>query len=261
MAATDNQEVKKTNRERMNERLRSRFPDRQFDDDEAFFGQINDDYDDYDKQISGYRDREKTFSDLFTGDRRSAVLFNRWRNGEDPLVQFIRLFGSEIKDKLDDPAFQEEIAAANKEYLDRITENEKYEAEYAKNREESAKADEEFQSENGLTDEQMDSVYAFIGEMVRDVVSGKITKETLAMAWKAVNHDADVEEAAAEAEVKGRNAKIRETLRKGKRGDGVPQLSGQGAAAPAGPKKDMGALGRYDGGYQDIYERGGFKRK
>lgn len=261
MAATDNQEVKKTNRERLNDRFRSRFPDRQFADDEEVFGQINDDYDDYDKQLSGYRDREKTFSDLFTGDRRSAVLFNRWRNGEDPVVMLIRLFGSDIKDKLDDPAFQEEIAAANKEYLDRITENERYEAEYAKNRQESAKADEEFQAENNLTDEQMDSIYAFIGSLVGDFVSGKITKDALAMAWKAVNHDVDVDEAAAEAEVKGRNAKIRETLRKGKRGDGVPQLSGQGAPAPAAPKKDMGALGRYDGGYQDIYERGGFTRK
>ena len=47
MAKPDNKEVK-TKRDLVSERGRSRYPDRQFDDDEALFGQIGDDYDDYD---------------------------------------------------------------------------------------------------------------------------------------------------------------------------------------------------------------------
>ena len=48
----NNTEVK-SNRERYTERLKAKYPDREFADDEALFGQINDDYDGYDKELSG----------------------------------------------------------------------------------------------------------------------------------------------------------------------------------------------------------------
>lgn len=51
----NNTEVK-SNRERYTERLKAKYPDREFADDEALFGQINDDYDGYDKELSGYKD-------------------------------------------------------------------------------------------------------------------------------------------------------------------------------------------------------------
>lgn len=54
----NNTEVK-SNRERYTERLKAKYPDREFADDEALFGQINDDYDGYDKELSGYKEREK----------------------------------------------------------------------------------------------------------------------------------------------------------------------------------------------------------
>ena len=55
----NNTEVK-SNRERYTERLKAKYPDREFADDEALFGQINDDYDGYDKELSGYKEREKS---------------------------------------------------------------------------------------------------------------------------------------------------------------------------------------------------------
>ena len=39
-----------TNRDRYAERLKAKYPDREFADDEAIFGQANDDYDNYDNQ-------------------------------------------------------------------------------------------------------------------------------------------------------------------------------------------------------------------
>lgn len=44
-----NNEVVKSKRDLAMERIKAKYPDKSFDDDEAFFGQINDDYDDYDK--------------------------------------------------------------------------------------------------------------------------------------------------------------------------------------------------------------------
>ena len=44
----------KSRRDQLGERLKKRYPDREFADDEALFGQVNDDYDDYDNQIGQY---------------------------------------------------------------------------------------------------------------------------------------------------------------------------------------------------------------
>lgn len=51
----------KSNRDKYMERMKGKYPDREFSDDEALFGQINDDYDGYDKEIAGYKEREKAF--------------------------------------------------------------------------------------------------------------------------------------------------------------------------------------------------------
>ena len=94
MANVKNQQVT-SKREAFNERLRSRYPDKSFEDEEALFGQISDDYDEYDKNIAGYQEREKAFVDMFNKDPRSAAFLQDWRNGEDPEVALIRRHGKE----------------------------------------------------------------------------------------------------------------------------------------------------------------------
>ena len=54
MEKVENSQVK-SKRDQFKERMKGKYPDRDFEDDEVFFGQINDDYDDYDKQLSGYK--------------------------------------------------------------------------------------------------------------------------------------------------------------------------------------------------------------
>ena len=47
----------KSRRDQFGERLKKKYPDREYADDEALFGQINDDYDEYDNKLSGYEER------------------------------------------------------------------------------------------------------------------------------------------------------------------------------------------------------------
>ena len=115
----NNTEVK-SNRERYTERLKAKYPDREFADDEALFGQINDDYDGYDKELSGYKEREKALSDLFASNPQSAAFLTDWRKGEDPIIGMVRKFGDDFKAALEDPEKQEALAAANKEFAERI---------------------------------------------------------------------------------------------------------------------------------------------
>lgn len=254
-------ETVKSKRDLALERLRGKYPEEQFDDDEQLFGRINDDYDQYDSELAGYKEREGKFSDMFTSDPRSARLMMGWKNGDDPAVALIRLYGQDIKDAIDDPDKQEAIAEANKEYMERVAQEQQYEEEYSANLAESLTLLEKAQQEKGLSDEQIDDAMAWFIGVAKDAMMGKFSPETIEMIIKAQNYDNDVAQAGEEGEVRGKNAKVTETLRKPSRGDGTAQLDGKnggGRRKPAMP--DMGAIDRYADGNMNIFERGGEKR-
>lgn len=252
----------KSNRDKYTERLKSKYPDREFADDEALFGQINDDYDNYDKQLSDYQGREKALSDLFTSNPRSAAFLTDWRNGEDPIISLVRKFGDDFKEALEDPEKQEALAAANKEYAERIAKENEFEEQYQKNITETYATIEKIQQEQGYSDDDIDKAMEFLIGIMKDGILGKFEAESITMAIKAIKHDSDVEQADREGEVRGRNTRIEEKLRKGGKNDGTANLAGKngGGGSAARQMPDLGALGNYDGG-QNIWERGGEKRR
>lgn len=182
MEKVENSQVK-SKRDQFKERMKGKYPDRDFDDDEVFFGQINDDYDDYDKQLSGYKEREGKFSDMFSSDPRSAKFLMNWKDGKDPAVELVRQFGTDIADAINDPDRQEEIADANKEFVERVAKEKELDGIYQKNLEESLKVISDYQQQNGLSDEQVDGAMEFLIGITRDAVMGKFTAETIGI-WQ-----------------------------------------------------------------------------
>ena len=170
--------------------------------------------------------------------------------------------GDDFKAALEDPEKQEALATANKEFAERIAQEKEYEGEYQKNLDETLTTLETMQQEEGLPDEDIDSAMDFLVGIVRDGIMGKFTRESIEMAIKAIRHDSDVEAAGHEGEVKGRNSKIEEKLRKAGKNDGTADLAGKNGGGSGGSRQmpDLGAIGRYDG-TQNIWERGGEKRK
>ena len=241
MAEVENKQVM-SKREKMLERLKNRYPDKDFSDDEAIYGQISDDYDVYDEDLKGYREREKAFSDMFTSDPRSASFINSWREGENPIVAFVRRFGKDIKDVIEDPEWQKEVEEADKEFVERVAKEKELDALYEANKEASIRTRDAYQEEHGLTDEQIDAAIALLKNIANDLVIGKITAESLDMAFKAINHDVDVDNANQEGLVEGRNTKVEETLRKPTTGDGMPSLAGSGNA----PKTEKRRMNIFD---------------
>lgn len=238
MADVENKQVK-SKREMMLERLKNRYPDKDFSDDEAIFGQISDDVDEVDKELAGYKEREKAFSDMFTSDPRSAHFITSWREGENPVIAFVRRFGKDIKDVIEDPEWQKEVEEADNEFVARVAKEKELDELYEKNKEESIAVREKFQEERGLSDEQVDAAIAFLKGVCNDMVIGKITAESLDMALKAINHDNDVEAANQEGLVQGKNTKVEEKLRKPKGGDGMPSLAGKGNSPVQEKKKGL----------------------
>lgn len=220
----------KSRRDQFGERLKKKYPDREYADDEALFGQIDDDYAEYDDQLNHYKEREQKFADMFTSDPRSAHFITNWRNGSDPVVEFVRQFGEDMLDAANDPERLDQISEANKDFLERVAKEKELEETYQKNLSESLQYLDTFQREKGLSDEQVDEVMKYLVGIVTDGIMGKFSAESINMALNALNYDTDVATARTEGTVAGRNAKIEERLRKPTTGDGVPNLSGSNNA-------------------------------
>lgn len=218
-------------RAQFSERLKKKYPDKDYADDEALFGQIDDDYTDYEGQIDKYKTSEKKLADLFNKDPKSAQFIADMANGNDPWIAVLERLGIDgVTDLLNDPSKKEAYAEANKKFIERLAKEKSLEEEYNKNITESMQLIEKIKQERGLSDETIDAAVDLIDKITHDDIIGKFSQETIDMALKAVTHDADIVNARSEGEVAGRNAKIDEKLRKPTTGDGTPQLSGSNNA-------------------------------
>lgn len=218
----ENQE-QKSRKEGVMSRLRTRHPDSEYADDEALFGQIDDDYADYDRRLGEYEEREGKMAKLLGKDPRAAQFISDLAKGEDPWIAVLKRLGAEgVTDLMNDPSKQEAYAEANKEYVARVAREKDLEKEYETNFAESMNLLQQIQTEQGLSDEVVDAAMDIVMRMVNDAVVGKFSRETIDMALKMVSRDADIENARSEGEVAGRNAKIEAQLRKSQQGDGMP---------------------------------------
>ncbi|MCR5547342.1 MAG: hypothetical protein K6F25_01155 [Bacteroidales bacterium] len=216
--------------------LSGRYPDRQFADDEELFGQVGQDFDNLENERNTLAQREKEFSDFLSADPRNAGLLMRIKRGEDPLLWLVRQYGPDITERAEDPKFQKELEDARKEYLEKFEESKKLDDEYASNIEATNQAVDDFAKEAG--DEAKDAVMNALSGIVHDYICGKVSPETLRMVSKALNYDNDISAASQDGEVRGRNAKIDEKLRKASKGDGTEPLGTAGApAGNAAPRR------------------------
>ncbi len=236
----DNQ-AQKTKRDLFGERLKSKYPDREYADDEALFGQIGDDYDEYERQIGEYKGREDKLIDMFAKDPKNAQFLADMANGKDPWIGVIEHLGIDgVTDLINDPDKQEEYAKANAEYLKAVAREKELKDEYEANLVESLANIERVQTERGLADEMVDAAMNLVLKIASEAIVGKFTPEKIELALKAVNHDADIANARSEGELAGKNAKIDEKMKRMQSGDGMPTMGGSNTTVPAAPVKKKG---------------------
>ncbi|MGN1228512.1 MAG: hypothetical protein ACI4T5_02500 [Prevotella sp.] len=243
MAETDNQEVM-SRKAKMLSKLKEKYPDVNIEDEESVYGRISDDYDDYDQKMSKYKADEERLANLFGSDPRSARFLAAWSKGGDPVVMLVKEFGKDILEGLEDPEKIDAIAAANKEYVDRVAKDKAYEEEYNKNIEVTLQGFKELQEEKGYSDDEIDAASKHFIKIAADAIRGIVSKESLEMVMKALNYDTDMEDAERRGEVKGKNAKIDEKLRKMGSGDGTTQMAGKNnmPAKPSGDNRRWGLI-------------------
>lgn len=247
----------KSKKDLFRERYGKSYPDLDLEDEEAFYGQLNDDYDANEKKFQLYEDDRKKLSDLFQSSPQSAIFLSDWANGSNPVIALVKAYGQDFIDYVNDPENAEELANAQKEYLEKVAKNKEFDELYSKNIKDSMKVLEELQAQKGLTDEETNDVLGKVLAVEEDLRVGKITPEILEMFMKAEKYDTDVDAARTEGEIAGKNAKIDKVLKLKSRGDGTPSLQGGNNVAEEKPIKIEGALGRQK---QDIWEAGNPKR-
>lgn len=217
----------KSKRDLLRERVIKRYPDRNFDNDDDLYDQIAADYDETDEQLAKYRSDEEKIGKLFDSDPRAGAFLMDWMDGENPVVILVRKYGTDFVDYMNDPAHQEEVAKAQQDYLDRVSNEAKFEEEYKKNLDESLQNIDDATEANGWDEEKVNAALKKLGEMLDDYLHGKFTPESVQLLMNANDFDAAVATAEQEGEVRGRNANIAERMRKRKAGDGTIHLDGK----------------------------------
>ena len=239
MEKADNQAVK-TSRERVKERLGSRYPDRQFvgqdgtDAQDVMDDSIEELFGEYESRENEYRTHSKRLNDLFASDARIGALFMRWAEGGNIMEHLIEEFGDEFLDALGSEEGKEKFLEAQNRWLDKVNKSRAADEEAEANFRKSIDALNAFQSEHNLTDEEAIAVFDKVHKIGTDMIRGIYEPESFLMAYNAINHDNDVKMARAEGEIAGKNAKIREKMREGAdlKNSLPPALGGQGSAVP-----------------------------
>lgn len=234
---------KKSGKELMLERLSVKHPDLDGEDDEALFGAIGADYDEWEAGAevnARMKDSLDKMLEVFNASPEAAALYvDLAKGGKSVLEYLIENYGDDFKEALEarDEETIAKLTKAESNYRAKMAKNEELNKEAQANLVTSLDALDEAANEAGISDEDKDKAFEAYANLVDDAIRNKVSKETWLMFIKGINHDKDVAEAADEGEVRGRNTKIVEKLRKPT--DTPPVLSGQGASAP---KRKFGGI-------------------
>jgi hypothetical protein len=229
MEVTEIKQVK-SNKDALKDRMKGKHPEKDFEDEEVLMGAISDDYDEYDAELETHRKNNQALSEMFAQAPDAADFLMAIKDGSSPIVEYVARYG---RDLLEDPERTDELAEAQKAYTERLIEAEKLEKEYDANVMDSLAVLDQYIADNGLSEDEVTAIIAKREEDMANAISGKLfTVETLDAYRKMLNYDADVAEAEAIGEVRGKNAKITNQVKRANQGDGMPRLDGKPSTAP-----------------------------
>lgn len=215
----ENEEVV-SNKQKFRDNFAAAYPDIDMNDEEAYFGALNDRNDQYAKdkaRLEELENDQRKFGEAMDKDGRSAELFlELTKEGGQPVSYLINHYAKEFSDIVNDPDNDE----YRKALADKIAEDTAANAERAAleteaegNIDKSLDALAKVAGEMGLSDEETADAFKQFCDMADDLNKMKVSEEMWRIFVNGLHHDADVESARMEGETAGRNAKISEKLR------------------------------------------------
>lgn len=197
-----------------------------------------------------YREKNESLNqrllEVFEANDDVASFMREVLNDVPVNVAIARNFDTgEMEAQEGDPDY-EEWGKASSERKQKLLDKKAYLKEVKENSELTRKEVTAFAKENNLSEEEANSFLGDVDVLIGDAIKGKVTKDTLGRFLKGTKYEKDLSHATEVAEVAGRNAKI-EVMKKKKaekKGDGIPNLTGQNKVKEPPPKKSMDNFSR-----------------
>jgi hypothetical protein len=221
----------KSNRDTFMERYRTDYPDDNAEDEEVVYGRLNERNAEYDR----LKKDDDNFRKLVNEHPQYAAMFIDAGDGVNFMQSFLSRFSKDdLLAAYDDPEMAKKLADQQAEYLKSQEDSKKLKEEGDVNIQDSLRRFTEYCDKNGIDNKDATEMWGKMIDMVSDGLKGKFTDNLFDTVRKATTHDADVENARAEGELAGHNAKVQTTLAKGRDIDGIPPTfdGGQGGVVP-----------------------------
>ena len=235
----------KTGRDTFRERFSSRFPDVNADDEEAYYGALNGEFD----RIDASDKAQRELGEVLARDHRSAGFLMVLRNGGNPMEYLIEEYGEDFREALNDEEKAKEFAAAFAKNVEKRADAEKLRAQADANMQAMVDALDAAQQDGSFSDDEAAKAFEYLyadGGLLDRILVNDIKQEDWMMLMKAAKYDdmvkakdAEVAEARTEGEVAGRNANIDIQKKKRSQVKAMPSnVPSNGSVRPA-PKKDQ----------------------
>ena len=250
------EEVKPKRKDQVLSRLRSKYPDKKYEDDEEVFGDIEDGYSELENKHKSLLDENGKIAKQFVDNPSFAAFFSAMMEGKNPAIAFVENFGKDALDMTDDPETLQQLMDADASYKEKSSAGKKIAEEQKTNLENSQVAFDAFQKERSLSDEEMNGFIDEISNRASNVFMGIYTPESLLEYWDMIHQGENLAAAEAVGEVKGKNAKFTVAKKKTTIPQGIPPMVNSGNGGSEKPiNKNLAGLDRIVG-RKSIWETG-----
>lgn len=234
----------KSGRDSFRERFGKRFPDVNADDEEAYYGTLNGEFD----RMEASDKAQKELGEVLARDPRSAGFLMVLKNGGNPMEYLIEQYGDDFRDALNDEVKAKEFAEAFAKNVESRAKAEELKSQANANLEAMVEALDAAQADGSFADEDAMKAFEYLyadGGLLDRILVNDIKKEDWTMLMKAAKYDdmmkeneVKVAQAKEEGEVAGRNANIDIQKRKQTQAKSIPGNVPSNGSVKTAPKKD-----------------------
>jgi len=228
---------KKGAKELWQEGFSQRHADIDPNDEEAYYGAINQDYADWDSAAEQNKENSEANArvvEMLEENPAVAEIIYQMYNGQSPWQAMARLFGPDIVELMKDPENEElaqQIIEGQNDYTERVKKSKDLQSQAEKNIGPSLDALAEVIQERGMDESQQAAVVKLYNDIQEGALVDRISKETWSMLADAVLHDTDVDIASSEGEMRGRNRRNTIERRRLAQGANPTTMRGQGGTS------------------------------
>lgn len=219
------------------ERIKLAYPDEEIADDEMFYQKASEQIDNLEMYRNKNMEANKALMEIFDAEPAVAEVLKDMIKGASFQVALAKHFSPEdlvVPEGADDEEmYKTNLDARSK----RLKDNEDWNKRKTENMDLSQKAVNEFVAETGLDPDKANEILSRIGEVIDEVVDGKVSKDFLMSMYRAFNYDNDLKTAEDTGRIAGKNEKIEvEKMDKKEIGDTLPVIASGGEQKPTQKK-------------------------